>query len=119
MTVALVIENASDVTSAPMQFQYDPKVVRVNDIGRGDFLSNDGQVPVFTKNIQNDNGTAIVNLNRQPGTQGTNGSGVLVTIVLQGLAKGTTNITIPNLAIRNSQGQVVAAGSPSITVTVK
>ena len=119
MTVALVIENASDVASAPIQFQYDPKVVRITDIGRGDFLANDGQVPVFTKNIQNDNGSAIINLNRQPQTPGVNGSGVLVTIILQGIGKGTTNITAPNMVVRNSQGQVVFSGAPTIAVTVK
>jgi general secretion pathway protein D len=119
ITVALVIENGSDVAAAPMQFQFDPKVVRLNDIGRGDFLSGDGQVPVFTKNIQNDNGTAIINLNRQPGTAGSNGSGVLVTLIFQGVGSGSTSVTIPNLSIRNSQGQVVASGSPSITIAVK
>jgi general secretion pathway protein D len=119
ITVALVIENGSDVASAPMQFQYDPKVVRLTDIGRGDFLSSDGQVPVFTKNIQNDNGMAFINLNRQPGTPGSNGSGVLVTMIFQGVGNGTTTVTIPNLSVRNSQGQVVTSGSPSITIAVK
>jgi general secretion pathway protein D len=119
ITVALVIENGSDVASAPMQFQYDPKVVRLTDIGRGDFLSSDGQVPVFTKNIQNDNGIAFVNLNRQPGTTGSTGSGVLVTMIFQGVGNGTTTVTIPNLSVRNSQGQVVTSGSPSITIAVK
>ena len=119
VTVALVIENSSDVVSAPMQVQFDPKVLRLSDIGRGDFLSADGQVPVFAKNIMNDTGTAVINLNRQPGTPGSNGSGVLVTIIFQGVGKGVTNVTIPNLSIRNSQGQVVASGSPSIAVTVK
>jgi general secretion pathway protein D len=119
ITVALVIENGSDVASAPMQLQFDPKVVRLTDIGRGDFLSSDGQVPVFTKNIMNDTGSAILNLNRQPGTPGSSGSGVLVTLILQGVGKGVTNVTIPNLSVRNSQGQVVASGSPSVAVTVK
>ena len=119
ITVALVIENAGDVSSAPIQFQYDPKVVRITDIGRGDFLANDGQVPVFTKNIQNDNGTAIINLNRQPQTPGVNGSGVLVTIILQGVGKGTTNITAPNMVVKNSQGQPVFSGAPTIAITVK
>ena len=36
-TVALIIENATDVTSAPMQVTFDPKVVKLNDAGRGDF----------------------------------------------------------------------------------
>lgn len=118
ITVALAIANASDVASVPLQFHYDPKVVRLNDVGRGDFLSTDGQIPVFNKNIQNDNGTAVVNLNRQPGSAGSNGAGVLVTLIFQGVAKGVTTVTIPNLSVRNSQGQVVASGSPSFTLTV-
>jgi general secretion pathway protein D len=119
ITVALVIENGSDVASAPMQFQFDPKVVKLNDVGRGDFLSNDGQVPVFTKNIKNDAGAAFINLNRLPGTPGVNGSGVLATIIFQGVSTGTTTISVPNLSVRNTQGQVVASGTPTLTVTVK
>src|ERR1019366_6046254 len=49
-TVALIIENATDVSSAPLQVSFDPKVVKLNDAGRGDFFSSDGQIPVFTKN---------------------------------------------------------------------
>ena len=70
MTVALIIENAADVSSAPLQVSYDPKVVKLNDAGRGDFFSSDGQIPVFTKNIQNDAGAAAMNLNRLPNTPG-------------------------------------------------
>jgi hypothetical protein len=119
ITVALVIENGIDVASSPLQFQFDSKVVKLNDVGRGDFFSGDGQIPVFTKNIRNDAGTAFINLNRLPGTPGANGSGVLATMVFQGVGPGTTTISVPSLSVRNSQGQVVAAGTPTITVTVK
>jgi general secretion pathway protein D len=119
VTVALVIENGSDVASSPLQFRFDPKVVKVNDVGRGDFFSGDGQVPVFTKNIQNDAGAAFINLNRLPGTAGANGSGVLATINFQGVSPGTTTISVANLSVRNTQGQVVATGTPTLTVTVK
>ena len=119
MTVALIIENATDVASAPMQVTFDSKVVKLNDVGRGDFFSSDGQIPVFTKNIQNDAGAAAVNLNRLPGTPGASGSGVLGTLVFQAVAKGTTTVTVPNFTVRNSQGQVVFSGTPQMTITVK
>jgi len=119
MTVALIIENAADVMSAPLQIQYDPKVIKLNDIGRGDFFSGDGQVPVFTKNIQNDAGSATINLNRVPGSSGASGSGVLVTMVFQAVAAGNTTLRVPNLSVRDSQGNVVASGTPSMTITVK
>jgi len=119
MTVALIVENASDVVSAPLQIQYDPKVVKLNDVGRGDFFSSDGQVPVFTKNIQNDAGLATINLNRLPGSAGSSGSGVLVTLVFQAVGPGAANIRVPNLNVRDSQGLVVASGVPAMTINVK
>jgi general secretion pathway protein D len=119
MTIALIIENANDVASAPLQVSFDPKVVKLNDVGRGDFFTSDGQIPVFTKNIQNDAGAAAVNLNRLPGTPGASGSGVLANFIFQAVAKGTTTVTIPNLTVRNSQGQVVFSGSPQMTINVK
>ena len=40
-------------------------------------------------------------------------------MTFQGVSKGSTTISIPNLSVRNTQGQVVASGTPTITVTVK
>src|ERR1019366_774574 len=118
-TVALIIENATDVSSAPLQVTFDSKVVKLNDAGRGDFFSSDGQIPVFTKNIQNDAGAAAMNLSRLPDTPGVSGTGVLTTLVFQAVAKGSTTVTIPNLTVRNTQGQGVFSGSPRLTISVK
>jgi general secretion pathway protein D len=119
VTVALIIENATDAASAPLQVTFDPKVVKLNDAGRGDFFSSDGQIPVFTKNIQNDAGAAAMNLNRLPNLPGVSGSGVLTTLMFQAVAKGSTTVTVPNLTVRNSQGQVIFSGSPQVTINVK
>ena len=119
MTVALIIENATDVASAPLQVQYDPKVVTLNDVGRGDFFSSDGQIPQFTKNIQNEAGSAAITLNRLPGSAGASGSGVLVTMIFQATASGTTTVRVPNLNVRDANGNVVASGVPAMTITVK
>ena len=118
-TVALIIENATDVSSAPLQVTFDSKVVKLNDAGRGDFFSSDGQIPVFTKNIHNDAGAAAVNLNRLPNTPGVSGSGMLTQLTFQAVAKGSTTVTVPNLTVRNAQGQVVFSGSPRMTINVK
>jgi general secretion pathway protein D len=119
LTVALIIENATEAASAPLQVTFDPKVVKMNDAGRGDFFSSDGQIPMFTKNIQNDAGAAAMNLNRLPNTSGVSGSGVLTTLTFQAIAKGSTTVTVPNLTVRNAQGLVVFSGSPQMTINVK
>ncbi len=119
VSVSLAMEGGADVSSAPMQISWDPKILKLNDVIRGDFLSSDGQQPVFTKNVMNDTGTATVQLSRQPGTPGVNGSGVLVTLNFQAVGKGSTPVFIPNLSVRNSQGQPIADGSPRMTVNVQ
>jgi general secretion pathway protein D len=119
VTVALIIEGGSEVGSAPMSVQFDPKVLKLTDVGRGDFFSSDGQIPVFTKTIAPDGSGAAINLNRLPQSPGVSGSGVLVSLTFQALAPGTTTITIPNLNVRNVQGQSVFAGSPQMSVTVR
>src|SRR5262249_31453111 len=54
VTATLMLTNGQDIFEAPMQIQYDPKVLRLNDVVRGGLMANDGQQVVFTKNIMND-----------------------------------------------------------------
>ena len=119
ITVSLFIDGGVDVASAPMQIQFDPKFLRLNDVSLGDFFSKDDRQPVFTKNILNDTGVAVVQLNRPPGSRGAGGSGTLVTLNFQAMARGATVVTIPHLAVRNAQGAVISNSTPQFTVTVK
>jgi general secretion pathway protein D len=119
VTVVLSVASGSDVAAAPMQIQYDPKVLTLNDIQRGAFLSSDGQNPTFTKNILNEQGLATVQLNRQPGGPGVTGSGQLVTLTFQAVGKGSTTVRVPNLTIRNSQGATLVTASPQLSVNIR
>jgi general secretion pathway protein D len=119
ITVSLLVEGGDDVAAAPMQIQFDPKFLRLNNVSLGDFLSKDGRQPVFTKNILNDTGVAVIQLNRPPGSRGVGGSGTLVTLNFQAVARGATVVTVPHLAVRNAQGAVVSNSTPQLTVTVK
>jgi hypothetical protein len=102
-----------------MQIHYDPKILRLNDITTGDLMAQGNQQPVFTKNIQNDAGTATVQLTRPPGAPAASGAGTLVNLVFQAVGRGVTSVTIPNLTITGAQGQPVLGGSPQVTVNVK
>jgi len=119
LTVSLFIEGGVDVASAPIEIQFDPKLLRLNDASLGDFFAKDDQQPVFTKNILNDTGVAMIQLNRPPGSHGGGVSGKLVTLNFQAVARGTAVVTIPHLAVRNAQGAVISNSTPQLTVTVK
>jgi general secretion pathway protein D len=107
------------VASAPLEIQFDPKLLRLNDVSLGDFFSKDERRPVFTKNIMNDTGAAIIQLNRPPGSHGASRSGTLVTLDFQAVARGTAVVQIPRLAVRNTQGVVISNSTPQLTVSIK
>jgi hypothetical protein len=118
-TVAVAVAGANDAAGAPMQIQFDPKVLRLNDITLGDLMGQGGKEPVLTKNILNDAGSATVQLARPPGTAGASGDGVLVNLNFQAVGRGSTGVTIPNLTVFNSQGQPGLSGSPQLPVNIK
>jgi general secretion pathway protein D len=120
ITVSLVVDGGTDVASAPMIVTWDPKVLSLNGISAGDLFAQSGQQPAFTRNIQNDQGRASVQIGVLPNTPGvTVPTGALVTFAFQATGRGTTQVTVPQLNVRNSQGGTVAAGSPQLTVNVK
>ena len=91
-----MVENATDLFTTPFRINFDPKIVRLNDVTPGGLLTSDGkQLVAPLKNILNDTGEASVVLTRVPGSGGVSGSGALVTFVFQAMARGTTTVTLP------------------------
>jgi general secretion pathway protein D len=117
--VSLVIQNATDLFSAPMHIKFDPKMLRLNDVVQGNLLSSDGQQVSFTKNIMNDTGDATITMNRFPGSGGVTGSGMLATLSFTALGRGATNVSVLNFTAVNSQGQAIVNSSPGLSVSIK
>ena len=105
ITVSLMVDNATDLASTPMQVRFDPKILR-QDCRCG-------------HHHQHDTGEATVNVSRFPTTGGITGSGSIVTLVFQAVGHGDTVITVPQLVLRNSQSQPILTASPQLAVTVK
>jgi general secretion pathway protein D len=119
LTVALHLDNAADPATAPMFVQFDPKALKLTDVQPGDLLGSGPQI-AFSKTIHNESGQAAIELKRQQHAPlPSAASGTLVTLVFQPLAAGSTTVTMPSLAVRNSEGQVIASASPQLTINVK
>ena len=78
-----------------------------------------GQQNIFTRNIRNDAGEAVVELVRKPGMPGVNGSGSLVNLVFQAVGKGSTQVSLAELNVKDSKQQPVAVQPPVVTVNVE
>jgi len=119
VTVSLMVDNVKDLASTPMHIRFDPKILKLNDVVRGNLLASDGHQVAFSKNILNDTGEATVSVSRFPASGGISGSGSIVTLVFEAIAPGETVVTVPSLMLRNSQSQLIAAANPALAVSVK
>jgi hypothetical protein len=107
VTLNLVLSNADDLASLPVTINFAPGVVRLTDVVRGPVWMSDNMPPAFTKNIQNDSGTASISFARGFGMKGLNGNGVVLTLVFQAAARGSTQVTVSQATPRNAKGDAI------------
>ena len=119
VSVNVLLEGAKQIFGVPMRFGWDPKVLRLAEIQKGTFLQGDGQDLIFSRNIRNDVGQAAINISRFPGTGGTDGSGLLVTLVLEGVAGGSATLKARATGARDATGQRVQVTAAELNVTVR
>lgn len=107
-TIGIIVENADDLFSIPLLLQYDPKVISVEEVRHGGFLSGGTQEIAIVQRIDPERGQAIISATRQPNTAGVSGTGTLVGIVVRGLAAGSSSLSIVQVNARNSQQKPLA-----------
>ena len=89
------MQDAQDLYSIPMLLQYDPKVISVEDVRQGGFLSGRTQPIAVVQRVDKERGQAIVSATRMPNTPGVSGSGTVFGLVVRGVAAGNFHALHP------------------------
>lgn len=119
LTLGLNVANVNDLYSIPLLIHYDPKVIQVEDVTDGGFLSGGNKEVAIVQRVDAQNGQVIVSATRPPNTPGVNGSGALLGLVIRAVAPGTSPIQILQVNARNSQQQTIPMVSGEATINVK
>jgi general secretion pathway protein D len=125
-TIAVVVDNVSDLFSIPMLVQYNPAVISVEEVQHavgegqhGGFLSGGTQEIAIVENVNKEKGQAIISATRQPNTPGVNGSGTLLGIVIKGIAPGTSGLSIVQQNAKDSQQRPIPLVTSEASVQVQ
>ncbi len=118
-TIGVVVEDAQDLFSIPLLLQYDPKIISVEEVRHGGFLSGGTQEIAIVQRIDAERGQAIISATRQPNTAGVNGTGTLVGIVVKGLAPGASSLSIVQANPRDSQQKPIQMVSSEAVIRVQ
>jgi general secretion pathway protein D len=111
---SVLLSNAHDVFSVPMQVQFDPKVLQLVNVDTGGLLGGDGQ-PVALVHKDDGSGLVTISASRPPGAAGVNGQGEVCTLTFKAVGPGDSNITLVKMGAQNSlKANLPASGSPAI-----
>jgi general secretion pathway protein D len=116
--IEVVLSNAHDVHSIPLQITYDPNVLQFVNVSNGGFLSKDGQQAPLVNRNDPATGTLQIMAQRPPGVGGVSGDGTVFNLVFIAKSKGSGVVSITVPGARNSQNQPIRALGSQAAVTV-
>ncbi len=112
--VAVLLSNAHDVSSVPLQVQFNPQVLSLVNVDSGEMLSRDGQAVAMTHS-EKGSGLVAINAARPPNATGVNGQGTVCMLTFKANAAGDSNIALVKVgATDSSQGSLPAVGSQAM-----
>jgi general secretion pathway protein D len=109
--VSVMAVNAHDLFAAPMQIQFDPKVLSLVNVDSGNLLGKDGQ-DVALVHRDEGNGAVTISAMRPPGTKGVDGQGTVCTLTFKALAAGDSTVALTRIGTKDSQQKSI----PSVGV---
>jgi general secretion pathway protein D len=118
-TISVVADNVQDLFSIPVLLQYDPKIISVEQVNQGGFLSGGTQEIALVQRVDKDRGQAVISATRMPNTPGVNGTGTLFGIQIRALAPGQTNLSIVQTNARDSQQHQIPLVTGETSIEVK
>jgi general secretion pathway protein D len=107
----VVLAHGQDISSVPIQINYDPKVLEFVNATNGDYLTKDGKNVILQKRNDAEAGHLVITAQR-PAGPGVSGDGTVFNLTFVAKAKGSGVVSIVGGGARNSQNQqLVVTGS--------
>lgn len=117
--VNVLLSNAQNAYSVPLQVAYDPKLLQVMNVSNGDLLSRDGQAVALVHRDDESTGTLQITATRPPGVAGVSGQGSIVTLTFMAKAPGQATLSISKGGMRDPSMQPTLVNGASATITIQ
>ncbi len=99
--------SGEDIQNFSMTLAYDPQLLELENVQRGDIVQQLGENPSIMENIDNAAGVFNFGFSSSQMNAGVSGSGRLVTFVFKPLAAGETTVSILNSSATSASGSSI------------
>jgi general secretion pathway protein D len=115
--VAVALNGGKDVSSVPLQIQYDASKLTLMNVDSGDLLGKDGQAVAL---VHRDDGPGMITIaaSRPPGAPGITGSGAVCILTFQAKQAGASDMVITRPGALDSAQRPIAASAQNAHIVV-
>ena len=114
-----IMIDTPDMTGVDFTFEFDPTMIAIRGISDGGFLSQDGVSIALVQNIDNEQGRAVVTVERPPQASAVSGQGRILELTLEKIGGGTATLGVSDIEIRSTGARPRLAPSTGIQVTTQ
>ncbi len=116
--VNVSLATSEELQNMTLNMTFDPQVLKLKAIVRGNVLSRLGDNPSVLENIDNASGTCIVGFTA-PLNQSVRGSGNIVTLVFEALAPGESQVAVSSISANSTRGQPVSFDATTSNIRIR
>jgi general secretion pathway protein D len=116
--VTVTMNGGKDISSVPMQIQYDASKLTLVNVDSGDFLGRDGQAVAL---VHRDDGPGMITIaeSRPPGTAGITGSGSVCVLTFQAKQAGASDIVVTRPGALDSAQRPIPASAENAHIVIQ
>lgn len=113
----LEVQSQVDITALSVNINFDPKLVRLKEVQRGELVTQFGEKASFLQSV-NQGGTAVIGFSSPSPASGVK-SGTLAVLVFEAVASGQTSLTISSIQALGPQGRPISLLPGEHLVTIR
>ena len=117
-TVPISISGVSQLSTLSLRLTFDPKVLRVDGVQEGSFMSQGRAVVAFAQEVDASRGYIDLALTRTGDTTGASGSGLVAAVVFEPVAEGAATLSPAGVGL-TPRGAPLAFDFRPATVSVR
>jgi hypothetical protein len=116
--VNVILEDAKNVSSLPVQILYDPEKLRLITLKSGGLFDRDGQAAALVQRVDASAGRITASISRPSSAPGISGNGVAFTLSFMSKTPGRSRLRVDQTGLRDASARAVSVDSSEAVITI-
>lgn len=117
--ITVNLRSQAEIQNMSLTINFNPQVLQLKSITRGNVIQQLGEPPSFLENIDNDGGNCVIGFSSPQVSSGYKGMGRVATLQFQPIKSGESLVSVSNYTANSTSGLAINFDTNETRVTVR